>query len=54
MNKQTVIVERRGKNGLMQMICKGAIFQPELKFKGGTVPWFDDSKLLKKHRQKNK
>lgn len=47
MNSQTVTVAKRDENGLMQLVSKGAIFQPETRFKGGTVPWFDDNTLLK-------
>ena len=29
------------------------ILQPKIQFKGGTVPWYDDTKLLKKNHTKN-
>ena len=37
-------------NGLIRIIGKSENRIPEPKFKGGTVPWFDDSKLLKTNR----
>ena len=38
------------KNGLIHLIGKSENRIPEPKFKGGTVPWFDDTKLLKTNR----
>ena len=35
------------KNGLIHLIGKSENRIPEPKFKGGTVPWFDDTKLRK-------
>lgn len=48
MKKQKVVIARKTKEGEVQPISRSVVFQPEVKFKGGTVPWFDDSKLLKK------
>ena len=33
-------------------VSQGVIFQPETQFKGGSVKWFDDSKLLKPEYRK--
>ena len=38
------------KSGLIHLIGKSENRIPEPKFKGGTVPWFDDTKLLKINR----
>ena len=38
------------KNGLIHLIGKSENRMPESRFKGGTIPWFDDSKLLKTNR----
>lgn len=37
-------------NGLIRLIGKSENRIPEPKFKGGTIPWFDDTKLLKSNR----
>ena len=39
MHKTTVQFEKVGKS---------VIFQPKTNFKGGSIKWFDDSKLIKK------
>ena len=36
--------------GLIHLIGKSENRIPEPKFSGGTIPWFDDSKLLKSNR----
>ena len=36
--------------GLIQVIGKSENRIPGPKFKGGTIPWFDDSKLLKTNK----
>lgn len=40
-----------GNNGNIKEIGKSVVFQPKIKFKGGSTKWFDDSKLLKKEHQ---
>lgn len=35
-------------NGTIIKVGKSQISSPELKFKGGTIKWFDDTKLLRK------
>ena len=37
-------------NGLIHLVGKSENRMPESRFKGGTVPWFDDNKLLKTNR----
>lgn len=37
-------------NGLIRLIGKSENRIPEPKFAGGTIPWFDDNKLLKSNR----
>ena len=36
--------------GLIYLIGKSENRIPEPRFKGGTIPWFDDTKLLKSNR----
>ena len=51
MKKQTVEFAVVTKNGVVTQIGRSVIYQPEIKFKGGTVKWVDDSKHMKKHQQ---
>ena len=37
-------------NGLIHLVGKSENRMPESRFVGGTIPWFDDSKLLKTNR----
>ena len=37
-------------NCLIHLVGKSENRMPESRFVGGTVPWFDDSKLLKTNR----
>lgn len=37
-------------NGLIRLVGRSENRIPETRFKGGTIPWFDDSKLLKSNR----
>ena len=48
MNKHTVQFAVQSKNGVVEKVSKSTILQPKTNFKGGSVKWFDDSKLLKK------
>lgn len=48
MKKQTVTFAVETKDGVVQKIGKSVILQPKVKFGGGSVKWFDDTKLLKK------
>ena len=47
MRTQNVNITVKTDAGQIKQISKGVIFQPETKFKGGSVKWFDDNKLLK-------
>lgn len=48
MDKQAVEFAVETKNGVIKRIGKSVIEQPEIKFKGGEIKWFDDSKLIRK------
>ena len=37
-------------NGIIRGIGNSSIMQPNIKFSGKPMPWFDDSKLLKKQQ----
>ena len=50
MKKQTAEFAVVTKNGVVTQIGRSVIYQPEIKFKGGTVKWVDDSKHMKKHQ----
>lgn len=47
MNTQQINIAVKTDAGQIKQISKGVIFQPEPQFKGGSVKWFDDNKLLK-------
>ncbi len=40
------------KNEVITKIGRSTIQQPKTNFKGGSVKWFDDSKLLKKSNKR--
>lgn len=48
MDKQTLEFAVETKDGVIKRIGKSVIEQPEIKFKGGEVKWFDDSQLIRK------
>lgn len=48
MEKQTVEFAVITENGVINQVGKSIILQPKICFKGGSIPWFDDTKLLKK------
>ena len=50
--KQQVNITIKTESGEVKQISQGVIFQPETQFKGGSVKWFDDSKLLKPEYRK--
>lgn len=50
MKKQTVTFAVETKNGVVQKIGKSVIIQPKVKFGGGSIKWFDDTKLIKKDK----
>lgn len=49
---QNVNIAVKTESGEIKRISQGVIFQPETKFKGGTVKWFDDNKLIKPEYRK--
>ena len=50
MEKQKVEFAVVQKDGVIHRIGITQALVPEIQFKGGTTPWFDDSKLLKTNR----
>lgn len=38
------------KNGVVSKVGKSYVNTPEVKFKGGKINWYDDSRLLKKNK----
>ena len=48
MNKSEIWIPTKIKNGVVAQLSKSVITQPSIKFKGGTVKWVDDSKLIRK------
>lgn len=50
MDKQMVGFAIKTKNGIVSQIGRSTILQPKPQFKGGSVKWFDDSKLLKANK----
>ena len=49
---QNVNIAVKTESGQVKKISHGVIFQPETQFKGGTIKWFDDSKLIKPEYRK--
>ena len=47
MKKQTVNFAVKTQNGIVKKVGRSAVLQPNSKFKGGSVKWFDDSKLIR-------
>ena len=47
MDKTTLQFFTAIKNGEVKHIGKSIIIQPEVKFGGGTIKWFDDKHLVK-------
>lgn len=48
MRKETIRFVVESRNGVVTNIGKSTIYQLPINFKGGSVKWFDDSKLIKK------
>lgn len=42
MQKQTTQFAVETKNGVVQRIGRNSINQPEIKFKGGSIKWYED------------
>lgn len=51
MKKQRADFAMVTKNGVVTQIGRSVILQPEIKFKGGSIPWVDDSKYMKRNPQ---
>lgn len=47
MKKQTVNFAVKTEKGVVTRVGHSAVLQPNLKFKGGSVKWVDDKKLVK-------
>lgn len=47
MEKQTIQFATVTENGAVTKIGKSTVLQPKTNFKGGSIKWADDSKLLK-------
>lgn len=47
MNKQTMQFATVTENGVIAKVGKSTILQPKTNFKGGSIKWADDRKLLK-------
>ncbi|HIT91089.1 MAG TPA: hypothetical protein IAC41_11830 [Candidatus Merdenecus merdavium] len=52
MRKQEVVFAIVNKASTVTNIGKSTIDTPKTEFKGGTINWFDDSKLLKCNKNK--
>lgn len=50
MKNQTVGFATVKENGVITKVGRSTIQQPKTDFKGGSVKWFDDSKLLKANK----
>lgn len=53
MKKQTVEFNVTTKDRVVTNIGKSYIEQPKIEYNGKPMPWFDDSKLLKKGADSN-
>lgn len=47
MKKQTVNFAIKTEKGVVREIGRSAVLQPNPKFKGGSVKWVDDRKMVK-------
>ncbi len=50
MKKQTVNFAVKTQKGIIKEIGRSIALQPNPKFKGGSVKWFDDSTLIKANK----
>lgn len=50
MKKQTMQFAAVSKNGVVTQVGRSEVLQPKTNFKGGSVKWFDDTRLLKKSK----
>ena len=51
MKSQTMHFATVTKNKIVTKIGRSTIIQPKPNFKGGSIRWFDDSKLLKTNKK---
>lgn len=54
MKKTAIHFSTVTKDNTVTKIGRAVVLQPKPQFKGGSVRWFDDSKLLKKNPQNRK
>lgn len=47
MKKQSIQFATEIKKGVVTKIGRSTVFQPKTNFKGSSLKWFDDHKLLK-------
>ena len=52
MQKQTLKFAVESRNGVVVSVGHSTIMQPVTNFKGGSIKWFDDTKLLKSNKAK--
>lgn len=50
MKKQTVNFAVKTEKGVVKEVGRSVVLQPNPKFKGGSVKYFDDSKLIKANK----
>lgn len=48
MEKQTTEFAVKSEEGVITKVGKSIITEPKTNFKGGSIKWFDDLKLIKK------
>ena len=48
MQTETIVFATKNKNGIITRIGKSFITQPPIKFAGGSIKWFDDTKLIRR------
>ena len=50
--RQTVCFCTVTENGVVTTIGKSTIREPRIQFGGGSIPWYDDLKLIKLRKEK--
>lgn len=48
MQTETIVFATENKNRIITRIGKSFITQPPIKFAGGSIKWFDDTKLIRR------
>ena len=48
MRKQITTFASASNCGVISQVGRSAIMQPKTNFKGGSIKWFDDSRLIRK------